>query len=182
MCDGRALYSVWAVHPAHDRPLCSGVICQQPIAFPADNLDVYDLCTTEVQKKLKVWRDKHAEDSLSETRTGGGGGGGEGGGGDEASKDAAEAMEVDDPDLAAAIAMSKVSDADTTVGANLPPQFRGMYELYAVVTHKGRNADSGHYMGWVRQSGGKLRLSSGRLIKLASFEPGWLMSGQRPHA
>jgi ubiquitin carboxyl-terminal hydrolase 14 len=28
-----------------------------------------------------------------------------------------------------------------------------MYELYAVVTHKGRSADSGHYMGWVRRDG-----------------------------
>jgi ubiquitin carboxyl-terminal hydrolase 14 len=25
----------------------------------------------------------------------------------------------------------------------------GNYELIAVVTHKGRSADGGHYMGWV---------------------------------
>ncbi|CAM9154021.1 unnamed protein product [Chrysoparadoxa australica] len=31
--------------------------------------------------------------------------------------------------------------------------FKGNYELFAVVTHKGREADGGHYMGWVRQEG-----------------------------
>ena len=29
----------------------------------------------------------------------------------------------------------------------------GNYELIAVVTHKGRSADGGHYMGWVHQTG-----------------------------
>ena len=33
-------------------------------------------------------------------------------------------------------------------------------ELYAVVSHKGRSSDSGHYMGWVRRESGK---------------PGWLV-------
>jgi ubiquitin carboxyl-terminal hydrolase 14 len=28
----------------------------------------------------------------------------------------------------------------------------GMYKLMAVVTHKGRSADSGHYIGWGRQT------------------------------
>jgi len=31
----------------------------------------------------------------------------------------------------------------------------GNYELIAVVTHKGRSADGGHYVGWVHQSGDK---------------------------
>jgi ubiquitin carboxyl-terminal hydrolase 14 len=29
----------------------------------------------------------------------------------------------------------------------------GNYELVAVVTHKGRSADGGHYLGWVHQEG-----------------------------
>ena len=29
----------------------------------------------------------------------------------------------------------------------------GNYELVAVVTHKGRSADGGHYVGWVHESG-----------------------------
>ena len=29
--------------------------------------------------------------------------------------------------------------------------FAGRYELVAVLTHKGRSADSGHYVSWTRQ-------------------------------
>jgi len=28
----------------------------------------------------------------------------------------------------------------------------GTYELFAVLTHKGRSADSGHYIGWIKES------------------------------
>jgi len=45
-----------------------------------------------------------------------------------------EAMEVEAP---------KVEPADTT----------GFYQLFGVVTHKGRDADSGHYIGWVHEKG-----------------------------
>lgn len=31
----------------------------------------------------------------------------------------------------------------------------GKYELIAVLTHKGRSADSGHYIAWVKQEDGK---------------------------
>ncbi len=31
----------------------------------------------------------------------------------------------------------------------------GRYDLAAVLTHKGRSADSGHYVAWVKQSDGK---------------------------
>ncbi|CAM9673717.1 unnamed protein product [Heterosigma akashiwo] len=40
-------------------------------------------------------------------------------------------------------------------GPGLPGDFRGNYELFGVVTHKGREADGGHYMGWVKQEGGR---------------------------
>jgi uncharacterized UBP type Zn finger protein len=30
-----------------------------------------------------------------------------------------------------------------------------LYELFAVVTHKGRDADGGHYVAWVRESEGE---------------------------
>jgi hypothetical protein len=95
----------------------------------------------------------------------------------------AGASMTDDDDLAAAIALSMTggatagagdssasgsagagagaasaipADADgfTAVGPGLPAKFRGAYELFAVVSHKGRSADSGHYMGWVRRDGG----------------------------
>ena len=31
----------------------------------------------------------------------------------------------------------------------------GNYQLIAVLTHKGRTADSGHYVSWIHRSGGK---------------------------
>ena len=33
----------------------------------------------------------------------------------------------------------------------------GLYELQAVLTHKGASSNSGHYVAWVRQSNGGLR-------------------------
>ncbi len=32
----------------------------------------------------------------------------------------------------------------------------GNYQLVAVLTHKGRTSDSGHYVAWVHKKGGKL--------------------------
>ena len=34
-------------------------------------------------------------------------------------------------------------------------QLTGQYELLSVLTHKGRSADSGHYVGWVKQEDGE---------------------------
>merc|ERR1712146_348386 len=53
--------------------------------------------------------------------------------------------------LAAALAMSMETNA--TAGPGLPADFQGKYELFALVTHKGRSADGGHYIGWSRQDG-----------------------------
>lgn len=33
-------------------------------------------------------------------------------------------------------------------------QLTGIYDLVAVLTHKGRSADSGHYVAWVKQDNG----------------------------
>merc|ERR1711920_650021 len=56
--------------------------------------------------------------------------------------------------LRAALEMSTEDIAKTPdlepVGPLLPDNFQGYYELFGVVTHKGRNADGGHYMGWVK--------------------------------
>lgn len=52
-------------------------------------------------------------------------------------------------ELKAALAMSmQVEDAgvEGAAGPGLPANFKGTYELYAVVTHKGREADGGKYL------------------------------------
>ena len=38
-----------------------------------------------------------------------------------------------------------------STGPGLPAEFQGNYELFAIVTHKGRSADGGHYVSFVRQ-------------------------------
>lgn len=138
----------------------AGVKCKvmKPVAF-SGTLDVYDFCTEEVQKVLKKARDKalaeeedrinrklRGEDAKKET-----------GDGDamETDEKAAEAAaggggdDEDDEALQAALAMS-VEEELAPVGPGLPENFQGQYELFAVVTHKGRDADGGHYMAWVR--------------------------------
>ncbi|RHY29950.1 hypothetical protein DYB32_004736 [Aphanomyces invadans] len=62
-------------------------------------------------------------------------------------------MDEDAAALAAATTMS-LTGGRATAGIGLPLNFQGNYELYAVVTHKGRSADSGHYIGWARVQGG----------------------------
>jgi len=40
---------------------------------------------------------------------------------------------------------------DTDLKADVGASLTGLYELVALVTHKGASADSGHYIGWVRK-------------------------------
>ena len=49
-----------------------------------------------------------------------------------------------------------VSSLDGNIFApqGLPHDFTGLYELHSLVTHKGRSADGGHYIGWVRKEAG----------------------------
>ena len=60
----------------------------------------------------------------------------------ETEKAAEDEGEMDD-ELKAALAMS-VEPEQPPVGPGLPHDFQGLYELFAVVTHKGRDADGGH--------------------------------------
>jgi len=129
----------------------AGVKCKvmKPVAFLA-TLDVYEFCSDKVKKGLKVARDKAAkeeDDRVAKKLRG-----------EDADEDKKEdaAMEeektgVDEEDAAlqAALAMS-VEAEEPPVGPGLPNEFQGLYELFAVVTHKGRDADGGHYMGWVK--------------------------------
>ena len=71
-----------------------------------------------------------------------------------------ELENVDDDEasaLKAALQMSMDTSSElitTPVGPSLlPNDFQGYYELFGVVTHKGRDADGGHYMGWVCDEG-----------------------------
>ena len=129
----------------------AGVKCKvmKPVAF-SSTLDVYEFCSDEVRKELKKSRDKalaEEEDRINKKLQG------ELGvqkdDGDKMQTDEAK-TEVEDPELKAALAMSMTNEEDhpNPVGPGLPAEFKGIYELFAVVTHKGRDADGGHYMAW----------------------------------
>lgn len=74
--------------------------------------------------------------------------------GDTESEMKVDAPEVPPPAPAPVAVEKEVSTGPIALGNGLPVGFTGQYELHAVVTHKGRSADSGHYIGWVRQSPG----------------------------
>ncbi|KAL6051601.1 deubiquitinating enzyme [Balamuthia mandrillaris] len=106
----------------------------RPVEFPFV-LDVFDLCSEELKKKLEVNRKilvarDEARTNLQLARK-------------DKEKDG---MDIDE-------------DKKKEEEASLPPLWdqqpmkneTGFYELFAVLTHKGRSADSGHYVGWVKQ-------------------------------
>ncbi|XP_065062059.1 ubiquitin carboxyl-terminal hydrolase 14-like [Rhopilema esculentum] len=106
------------------------------VKFPL-MLDVFDLCTPELQTKLGPMRDrfKEEEDRLAVTM--------------KANKEAkarGEEMEVDEKDKKSKTMPFSFED---DVGSNNS----GYYELTAVLTHRGRSSSSGHYVGWVRKKG-----------------------------
>ncbi|EED93637.1 predicted protein [Thalassiosira pseudonana CCMP1335] len=118
----------------------SGVKCKvmKPVGFQSV-LDVYEFCSDKVKSVLKVARDKAAkeeEDRVAKKLKG-------------EDVDVADVAMEEEEELQAALAMS-VETEQPPVGPGLPHDFQGLYELFAVVTHKGRDADGGHYMGWVK--------------------------------
>ena len=124
----------------------AGVKCKvmKPVGF-SSVLDVYEFCTDKVKSVLKVSRNKAAaeeEERVAKKLKG-----------EEDSNDAEmkDGDDEEDAELKAALAMSVETEL-APIGLGLPNDFQGMYELFAVVTHKGRDADGGHYMGWVKAS------------------------------
>jgi len=141
----------------------AGVKCKvmKPVTFNS-TFDIYDFCTDEVKKELKKSRDKalkEEEDRINKKLKG-----------EDINNDAK--MEINEGDeeavaLKAALAMSMQDDDEKPfpVGPGLPAEFQGQYELFAVVTHKGRNADGGHYMAWV-----KSQSNDGKVEKIADTD------------
>mmetsp|Transcript_2340 Transcript_2340/g.5433 ORF Transcript_2340/g.5433 Transcript_2340/m.5433 type:complete len:493 (+) Transcript_2340:55-1533(+) len=119
----------------------SGVKCKvmRPVAFSGE-FDVYEFCSEEVQKILKASRNKALKEEEERIQA-------KLSGGDVAMKVPEE--EDEEAALQAALAMS-METSEPPVGPGLAQNFQGIYELFAVVTHKGRDADGGHYMGWVK--------------------------------
>eukprot|EP01063_Lacrimia_lanifica_P004754 TRINITY_DN12703_c0_g2_i1.p1 TRINITY_DN12703_c0_g2~~TRINITY_DN12703_c0_g2_i1.p1 ORF type:complete len:495 (+),score=274.39 TRINITY_DN12703_c0_g2_i1:59-1543(+) len=127
------------------------------IVFPM-RLDVYNLCSQKLKEKmdpprdvLKAERDAIMEkkrkekmgitDEKEEIKTVG-----------EAEKKEAEAAKAE------ATGDAVMEDADAPEDHTKPSATTnntGYYELCGVVTHSGRDADSGHYIGWTLQDDGR---------------------------
>lgn len=108
------------------------------VAFPFV-LDMYDFCTPDLQASLAGPREafKLAEDAkagaLKKQKTA------------EPEATSSGAADVDMPDA---------TPTDADVLALHQGRQTGRYDLQAVLTHKGRSADSGHYVAWVKQADG----------------------------
>ncbi|KAK6179374.1 hypothetical protein SNE40_011754 [Patella caerulea] len=96
------------------------------------SLDVFDLCTPELQAKLVPMRTKfkEQEDKFLEQSQ-------------KIKQNPGEEKKVEKK------TRKEPYSFDDDIGSNNS----GYYELKAVLTHKGRSSSSGHYVGWVRRKG-----------------------------
>jgi ubiquitin carboxyl-terminal hydrolase 14 len=149
----------------------AGVKCKvmKPVAFGV-TLDVYEFCDSAIQAVLKQRRAKalaEQEEAIAKKLKGEDGVAMDANTTTETKSDAkmddseglAGEDEEQDEDLQSALAMSletndtsadNAASAAVVLGPDIPSTFQGHYELFAVVTHKGRDADGGHYMAWVK--------------------------------
>ena len=131
------------------------------VSFPMV-LDVYDLCSDSLKEKLKVGRNfetRLREDYDSKMLSG---------------KTEDVKMEDDKPTSDAPMEESKEESKEEKIDTSAPKKkektkvssikdeivYRehgtgvdnGKYQLMGVVTHQGRTADGGHYIGWIHSS------------------------------
>lgn len=107
----------------------------RPVAFPL-TLDAHDLCTERVKEHLREPRRREQE--INDEKAGLTNGKG---------KAPAEGADGD--------GQGEKADGDAEMTPVGRDELTGNYELTAVLTHKGRSADSGHYVAWVKNDKGK---------------------------
>ncbi|MFH4983791.1 hypothetical protein AB6A40_010500 [Gnathostoma spinigerum] len=99
-------------------------------------LDMFDMCTPELQSKLKPMRDAFKEDEDKKV----------------------EQLRMSKTSEQGTAPVSSDSTEKKEEKKALPFSFEddpgsnnsGFYELQALITHKGRSSNSGHYVAWVR--------------------------------
>lgn len=114
------------------------------VDYPLE-LDVYDLCSEELRQKLQAPRQMLRE---AENVKFGLNAQGKSSHGNDISVPKPEVAASNSGESAAATTLEGTSSEKKT-------QLTGIYDLVAVLTHKGRSADSGHYVAWVKQDNGK---------------------------
>jgi ubiquitin carboxyl-terminal hydrolase 14 len=112
-------------------------------------LDVLDFCTEELKEKLKGPRKVYRE--IEDAKVGIKKKEKEGAEGVKALQNLGTSTSDENVEMVDAEQAPSSSEK-----VNAPePEVTGIYDLVAVLTHKGRSADSGHYVAWVKQDSGK---------------------------
>ncbi|KAF3946687.1 hypothetical protein CMV_027076 [Castanea mollissima] len=116
------------------------------VDYPLE-LDIYDLCSDDLRKKLeaprKILRDEEGKKlglKASEKSSG--------------SKDNDVKMS-DAEGSSNRSGEPSIATSEEGVPSDSGTQMTGIYDFVAVLTHKGRSADSGHYVAWVKQESGQ---------------------------
>ncbi|KAI5001086.1 hypothetical protein ZWY2020_011045 [Hordeum vulgare] len=109
------------------------------VDYPLE-LDVYDFCSDELKLKLQTPRQvlRDAESAKFGLKV-------------QVKTSSSQNIEGSSTSAGESSSMD-IDKADSSVPKK---QLTGIYDLIAVLTHKGRSADSGHYVGWVKQDDGK---------------------------
>ena len=126
------------------------------VVFPF-KLDVFVLCSDDLKERMKQPREdirnemdraleakrRDKQEKLSGEKKE-----------DKKEEEKKDAMDVDAPEAPKEDAVMSSQEGGApeadSVGNN-----NGYYELCGIVTHKGRDADSGHYIGWTKQEDGR---------------------------
>lgn len=122
----------------------------KPVTFPLKGFDILPFVNTELKDFISENRKKleEQEEAAIAAKLKG----------EEVPNDTSSSVlieEDDDPELAAAIRASLQtpdSPSGKLLGQGVPADFAGYYELCAVVSHKGRSSDSGHYISFVKKN------------------------------
>ncbi|KAJ6327547.1 hypothetical protein OIU78_014421, partial [Salix suchowensis] len=116
------------------------------VDYPLE-LDVYNFCSDDLRKNLEaprqILRDEEGKKAGLKAKVK-----------SSSSKDNdAKMTDVE------GLSNESVKPSNSTSGEGSPSDkeshLTGIYDLVAVLTHKGRSADSGHYVAWVKQESGK---------------------------
>ncbi|KAF3626844.1 Ubiquitin carboxyl-terminal hydrolase 7 [Capsicum annuum] len=120
--------------------------CQWKVDYPL-SLDVYDLCSDNLRKKLEgprqVLRDAEGKKAGLKTSV------------KTSVSTAGDSKMTEAEESSSGSGEASKSTAQEGLLPEEEHQLTGIYDLVAVLTHKGRSADSGHYVAWVKQENGK---------------------------
>lgn len=120
------------------------------VDYPLE-LDVYDFCSDDLRKKLDAPRQKLRDEEGKKL--------GLKKGGEKSSNSKDNDVKMTEAEGSASNGSGESSVASSqdgvTTDTDKETHLTGIYDLVAVLTHKGRSADSGHYVAWVKQGSGK---------------------------